>query len=271
VRSSAWRFTFVVGLFHGAALLRAFDIGIHSGPLIVTTGGLPGSLLLALGGFLVGVGTRIGNGCTSGHGVCGLGRGSKRSFFAVAIFMTTAVLAASFLPEERVDAWEALPFSLPHIMVLRVVGLVSAVAAVAAAARSDCWMEAAIMYLIGAVFGCGLDLSGMTRNSKVIDFLDVGAGWETWDPSLAFVLGTSVPVFAAAFHRVKTLRARSSANVGGASGSPLFRTDWSLPKNTNVDWRLLTGAAIFGIGWGVSGVGHPPPQHRSAPLAAEAD
>ena len=48
----------------------------------------------AAAGFLVGVGTRIGGGCTSGHGVCGIGRLSKRSFVAVAIFMAMGIAAA---------------------------------------------------------------------------------------------------------------------------------------------------------------------------------
>ena len=76
-----WRVGFVVGLVAGAALamLAGFaPVGI------VVTGSLP---LLIGGGFLVGVGTRLGSGCTSGHGVCGLARLSRRSLLAVLVFM----------------------------------------------------------------------------------------------------------------------------------------------------------------------------------------
>jgi len=54
-------------------------------------------LLLVAGGFLVGTGTAIGNGCTSGHGVCGLSRLSPRSFVSVGIFMSAAVITVSFV------------------------------------------------------------------------------------------------------------------------------------------------------------------------------
>lgn len=71
---------FVIGLPIGAWLIVQFV-----GPVAVT---FPGSIwLLVLGGLLVGFGTRLGSGCTSGHGVCGLSRLSPRSMFATTIFM----------------------------------------------------------------------------------------------------------------------------------------------------------------------------------------
>ena len=54
-----------------------------------------GTAQLAIAGLIVGVGTTLGNGCTSGHGVCGISRGSKRSFVAVAVFMATAMVTAT--------------------------------------------------------------------------------------------------------------------------------------------------------------------------------
>ena len=76
---------FLVGLPLGALVVRA---AMHS-PAIVVTGS---PMLLILGGLLVGFGTRLGNGCTSGHGVCGLARLSPRSAAAVATFMLAARL-----------------------------------------------------------------------------------------------------------------------------------------------------------------------------------
>lgn len=78
----------------------AFVAGIVAAPLIwlIATGALPvqtveaASGLLILAGVLVGFGSVWGNGCTSGHGVCGLSRLSKRSFVAVAVFMATAAV-----------------------------------------------------------------------------------------------------------------------------------------------------------------------------------
>ena len=74
-----------VGLISGAVAPSAFG---------APTRGLP---LLALAGVIVGVGTTLGNGCTSGHGICGLGRGSTRSAVAVATFMATGALTVALV------------------------------------------------------------------------------------------------------------------------------------------------------------------------------
>lgn len=86
-----WRASFLLGLLGGAGvyvLLWPGDIAARSG--------FPVTLLI-IAGLLVGVGTRLGSGCTSGHGVCGIGRRSKRSIVATALFMLTGVVAAVFL------------------------------------------------------------------------------------------------------------------------------------------------------------------------------
>jgi uncharacterized membrane protein YedE/YeeE len=90
---AAWRVAFVLGLPMGAALWMLGRGGA------VPPSHAP-SWQLALAGLLVGVGTRIGSGCTSGHGVCGLGRFSPRSLAAVITFMLTAMLC--------VHAWRHL-------------------------------------------------------------------------------------------------------------------------------------------------------------------
>jgi uncharacterized protein len=83
-----WRIAFVIGLALGGLLMLSTG---HDG-----FGASPRALpIVALAGGLVGVGTRIGNGCTSGHGVCGLSRLSVRSLAATLTFMTTGVIAAS--------------------------------------------------------------------------------------------------------------------------------------------------------------------------------
>lgn len=81
-----WRIAFLVGLPVGALLFDVFSVG---GLQIQPQVGLP---LMLLGGLLVGFGTRMGNGCTSGHGVCGIARLSNRSILATATFMLVAGL-----------------------------------------------------------------------------------------------------------------------------------------------------------------------------------
>ena len=83
---TAWRAAFLIGLIIAAGLYIAF---VPDAPQLRTDFSRPG---LILAGLLVGFGTRMGSGCTSGHGVCGLGRLSPRSLVAVVTFMGTAIV-----------------------------------------------------------------------------------------------------------------------------------------------------------------------------------
>ncbi|MCH9682347.1 MAG: YeeE/YedE family protein [Deltaproteobacteria bacterium] len=93
----AWRLWFIIGLLGGGLALAwahpdAFGPGSSSS--------LP---MLAVAGLLVGVGTRLGGGCTSGHGVCGISRLSKRSMLATVLFMTSAA-ATVFVSHHLIGA-----------------------------------------------------------------------------------------------------------------------------------------------------------------------
>jgi uncharacterized membrane protein YedE/YeeE len=92
----AWRFAFLAGMMLAGALALQF----LPAPPRIRTGPVP---LLLAAGFLVGFGTRLGNGCTSGHGVCGLGRFSSRSMVAVAVFMGSA-MATTFVVRHVIGA-----------------------------------------------------------------------------------------------------------------------------------------------------------------------
>jgi uncharacterized membrane protein YedE/YeeE len=81
----AWRLCFLLGLIAGAgAYVWLFGLSFET-----PERGVP---LLLIAGFLVGFGTRLGNGCTSGHGVCGIARLSLRSLVATAVFLVTAIV-----------------------------------------------------------------------------------------------------------------------------------------------------------------------------------
>jgi uncharacterized membrane protein YedE/YeeE len=83
---AAWRLSFVVGLWLGAVAFMA----ARGGPIVVAVqASMP---VMAVAGLLVGVGTRMGGGCTSGHGICGIARLSKRSFVATAVFIAAAMV-----------------------------------------------------------------------------------------------------------------------------------------------------------------------------------
>ncbi|GJD30865.1 hypothetical protein PMNALOAF_2116 [Methylobacterium adhaesivum] len=97
----------------------------------------------------------------------------------------------------------------------------------------------------GLTFGLGLSLSGMLDPARVQGFLDVtGAfdGREAWDPTLAFVLGGAVSVAGLGYALARRLP------------RPAFAPAFDLPTNRRIDRPLIGGAALFGIGWGLSGL-----------------
>lgn len=87
-----WRLLFIGGLVAGGWLALLTGLQPFVDPAFRID-----PILLAVGGFAVGFGTRLGNGCTSGHGVCGLGRLSPRSLAAVLVFMAAGFLTATWL------------------------------------------------------------------------------------------------------------------------------------------------------------------------------
>jgi uncharacterized membrane protein YedE/YeeE len=96
-----------------------------------------------------------------------------------------------------------------------------------------------VALIAGLLFGVGLVLSGMTLPSKVIGFLDVFSGG--WDPSLALVMGGAIAVHAVVYRLVK------------GRASPILAGAWSVPSRKDIDSRLLFGASLFGLGWGLGG------------------
>ena len=101
-------------------------------------------------------------------------------------------------------------------------------------------MKLLMALLCGMLFGFGLALSGMTDINNVIGFLDL---FGDWNPMLAFVMVggilVSLPFFQFGLGKIK---------------APLFADVFRLPTKTDIDGRLICGAALFGIGWGLVGL-----------------
>lgn len=93
-------------------------------------------------------------------------------------------------------------------------------------------------FFVGLIFGIGLILAGMTDPGKVIGFLDL---FGSWDPSLALVMGGAICVGFFAFAVAKT---RTTAFLGGAM---------ELPKQGQIDRKLVAGSLMFGVGWALAG------------------
>jgi uncharacterized membrane protein YedE/YeeE len=101
-------------------------------------------------------------------------------------------------------------------------------------------MKIAFAFALGCVFALGLVISGMSAPQNVLAFLDVTSGH--WDPTLMFVMGPAIAVSALVV-RVANKRKR-----------PVLAPKFVLPKKNGIDVRLVAGAALFGIGWGISGI-----------------
>ncbi|WP_111559894.1 DUF6691 family protein [Paracoccus sediminilitoris] len=107
-------------------------------------------------------------------------------------------------------------------------------------------------FLSGLVFGLGLVISGMSDPAKVLNFLDLAG---SWDPSLAFVMGGA------------TITTFLGYRMAWRRPAPVLDTSFDIPTNRRIDRPLLTGAALFGIGWGIGGF-CPGPAFTALPLLA---
>jgi len=228
---------------------------------------LPASFTLARAlsaGALVGVGSALGGGCTSGHGICGNARLSGRSAAFTGVMMACGAVAAAASGARAAvglagaaatgAAGLALaPHAAPAVgavaaaarLLAAAVGTLAALALAGRArpAAGELVSEAAV----GGLFALGLGVSGMLRPAKVIAFLTPLAPGG-WDASLGVVmagaLAVSVPVFQRVLGKMR----------GGGATKPACASCYSLPSKTAVDGRLLGGAVLFGAGWGVGGI-----------------
>ncbi|OJH43546.1 DUF6691 family protein [Paracoccus sp. SM22M-07] len=107
-------------------------------------------------------------------------------------------------------------------------------------------------FLSGLVFGLGLVISGMSDPAKVLNFLDLAG---SWDPSLAFVMGGA------------TVTTFLGYRLAWRRPAPVLDASFDIPANRSIDRPLLTGSALFGIGWGIGGF-CPGPAFTALPLLA---
>jgi len=94
-------------------------------------------------------------------------------------------------------------------------------------------------FLGGLLFGVGLAIAGMTQPAKIVGFFDFSG---SWDPSLAFVMGGAILVYTPVYRWAMRSWQR-----------PIWAPTFLLPTRKDIDWRLISGSAIFGIGWGLAG------------------
>ncbi|NMD08824.1 MAG: YeeE/YedE family protein [Phyllobacteriaceae bacterium] len=99
-------------------------------------------------------------------------------------------------------------------------------------------MRAIAVFISGLLFGLGVTISGMVNPMKVLNFMDLAG---IFDPTLVFVMGAGLVVTLLGYRVILSWK------------KPLFDDRFHMPSLTAIDTRLVSGAALFGVGWGLSG------------------
>jgi uncharacterized membrane protein YedE/YeeE len=268
----SWQQTWVAGCLGAMALARVTQSPLISAYVNSTAVDAP-LLEVVLASVLIGAGSKIGNGCTSGHGIMGVSRGSLRSIVATCTFLITGALTATFLRPLLLAAEASAPAVLrasASSLVPKEVGTAGTVAIAAACAYAlalDLWRDvraATTTFVCGLTFGIGLLVSGMVDASKIINFLDMrplfsaspGADHQhqqehLWDPSMIIVMCSALTTTALTFN-LWLLPNGTQHHDGQEAAIPGLK--YCLPTATKLTSALVFGSAVFGVGWGLSGI-----------------
>ena len=203
---------------------------------------------IIVGGFLVGFGSAVGNGCTSGHGVCGISSLRVRSIVATSVFMFTGILTAVFTNSLKYFPKFDNELNVPTAMITFAIALSLCISlyVVGNKVSDGKWIieESNKRYfmsfsefLTGVVFATAMTISNMSMNNATLSFLDL----TEWNPALMFVMGGAICVAAPLFYFVKV------------KGTPFLSDKFDLPTSEDIDLQMLSGSATFGVGWGFFG------------------
>ena len=285
------RLAFLAGLFTAGTALATVLPQALGAPNVAAAWSASNLLRFGTAGFFVGFGTARGNGCTSGHGIMGNARMTLRSFTATCTFMAAGMATASVT---RTSAWRKLLAAPPVTTCVLFADQfpppvpASAASALALAATFAGVVVVSLALLLpkksssrssssekseggddvsasdkaagaparravagasGLFFGLALGLAGMVNPARVAGFLDLSGGLGTWDPTLGLVmggaLGLSLPIF----------RAWAPGGVDAPHAPPHAAISYGLPsRQAKPDFKLVSGAAMFGCGWGLAGL-----------------
>ena len=252
----SYNFAFITGMIFTSSFIKNFfdpmtpPISSDSPAIMESPSKFISDLSLfgfIIAGFLVGFGAKMANGCTSGHGVCGLPRKSKRSFVAIFLFMIFGILTATiryhipFLTpsSKNYEVWESPTINF-IIFIFSLGSLGFNLLSSCKSGEKDKFRDILVSFGVGCLFCYGLIKSGMLQRHVVIGFLTLS---KVWNYQLSFVLGTAVGINYFTFNFILKNMSR-----------PKFKGSFDLPTNTKVDKKLCLGSAIFGIGWGLGGI-----------------
>eukprot|EP01119_Soliformovum_irregulare_P018360 TRINITY_DN5606_c0_g1_i1.p1 TRINITY_DN5606_c0_g1~~TRINITY_DN5606_c0_g1_i1.p1 ORF type:complete len:320 (-),score=61.20 TRINITY_DN5606_c0_g1_i1:51-1010(-) len=234
-----WKVSFLSGMalssmsafITGGSFTNSFGVSQPSWQFIAT-------------GLLVGVGTRMANGCTSGHMLCGISRLSPRSFVATITFFGVALLTSQIFHTAPIEPIPSPPLSMLTIACLQLPFVLYFVPT----GGLPYWHKEIGTGLLGSLFGGGLILTGMVNPSRVLGFMNLPIPtWPftshggIWDPSLLWIIAGGIVPNMIAWRWMK-------------SGRPTFSKLFKVPTRSVIDSRLVMGSVLFGLGWGWSGI-----------------
>ena len=214
---------------------------------------LPLNVFTFISFFILAFGVRMAQGCTSGHGINGLARLSKRSFVAVGIFFGCAVLTSTFFTTLKIHKTESMNNNIliPIIFVMTWI-IYAFKKTVPKDENSNVNLFNIIAVTISAsLFAGGLVLSKMYQFSVVKDFLNLKS--KNWNFGLMIVFGSAVLVSLMGYQLV------------GKMNQPLTLTceqtyikdedcKFMFPKRNQINTKLIVGSSLFGVGWGLTGM-----------------
>ena len=251
-----YNFSFIMGMLSLSSFIKCFyDPSVQyinkKSPTFLETPGkyvadlsFPGFILA---GFLIGFGAKMANGCTSGHGLCGVPRLSKRSIVAVSLFLIFGILIATIRYYHPFLLPESKPYSVWDWPIIYYATLIASCGVyvlnlwkIFNAGIQNQLRDNIIVFAIGALFAYGLIQSGMVKRHIVVNFLTIA---KVWNIQLGLVLGTAIAINFITFNFILNKISK-----------PLFQIGYELPTNTTVDNKLYIGSSIFGLGWGLAGI-----------------
>ena len=260
--SNTFRYALFIGLLTIGSFMKIIDSNNY---LFFESNELVGknfsSICMMLSGFLVGFGTKLGNGCTSGHAICGMPRFSLRSYVATGLFLGFGIITATlryyfpFLLGDNafsrlsVKSYEEPNFIYDKYHWITLIFLIVTYCLIILylfiyeypKAKSREFSDSLVGFLVGIIFGFALTISGMTKRSKIINFLSIG---KNWDPSPIFIMGVATISNAISFHFILNMKRK-----------PIFSDNTlTLKPSSLIDLNLIIGHSLFGIGWGLSGL-----------------
>ncbi|CAD8153242.1 unnamed protein product [Paramecium octaurelia] len=192
--------------------------------------------IAGISGLLIGCGAKLCNGCTTGHGFCGVARISIRSFVAFGLFILFGVLSCFItMSENKEDGEEKYNYNHVSIIMIGLSLVLLSASLLGAYVNKEQLIDTIIAVPVGLLLGVGVVFSGMIKRTTILSFLSL----QQWNPQFLFVvLGANV----VCYFGFRLLN------------KPIFDVEFQYPPTKKVTNILLVGASLFGFGWGMTGI-----------------